>query len=901
MRCKNFLLFVFLIFFIGIVSASFQVGNKSYDITSQYSPEDNLKGWINLSLQNEPSNSAFEDSLGNKINLINLLKASKNKNTLYTCSIKDCASDYSASNRESEKNFNLDIMNSKLVGFKLTGNNIDILNITFTVVSSAPASCTNQLKIDFLNNNDFEKANTKSINTSCEGSKNYGCFNENITSSFITLKKFPVKNCQRIKLSESPAFNLGAWVENSKNLKMALYDLNGDKVEDSSGNEVTCALSNNITGETSCSVDYLITEKKEYYVCIYSIENSPTSKIKGYSSSNGCGFEGISKGSEIASYKIFAEGKAFDSIGSLAISNSLPNDYTLSGLAQREIIEKNYNKNCSNGCIIPIKFVSGKSQDITLKNLEIKYDLPGVGTITENNFYDLTETPAKINMGFQKIYLDEGNFTLPSNYGNISYYLNLNGNSVFSGKIIIERVPIIESLYPLKTTSAFPTEFTITVSSLKNITGYKWNFGDSKIETTTTKRVIHSYNSTGKYNLEVTITDKDKKTSSKIFEVTVESPKELINTTLKEKLENLDNVTKQIDKFDAFYQKSLNSALDIQDLEDGLEQIQRDYKTAEQKDDPEAEYSRIANELLNLKIPKSISITKKADSILLFPDKNKINLEILKTIGGSDYEPDEESKYLDAIILLNMENITTKITFREFSALYKDSNNPFLKIFELDIQKKIEADYPIYFIIKELNDLNFDEDILEKEESGYAYIELKNPDNKIMLSTTEDIDFTELPAFISPDISELEIINICEGDECGEPPKSKWTTFALIIFLLVIIGLIVYLILQEWYKRKYENHLFKNRNNLYNLLIYIENSRGKGIKDKDIEYKLKKAGWNSEQIRYAMRKHAGKITGMIEIPILNLFKKLRKRELDKQKAGFPPNYHPNKTFEGGSY
>ena len=89
--------------------------------------------------------------------------------------------------------------------------------------------------------------------------------------------------------------------------------------------------------------------------------------------------------------------------------------------------------------------------------------------------------------------------------------------------------------------------------------------------------------------------------------------------------------------------------------------------------------------------------------------------------------------------------------------------------------------------------------------------------------------------------------------------------------------------MQEWYKRRYENYLFKNRNNLYNLISYIENSKKKGMKDGEITSKLKKSRWKSEQISYVMRKYSGKRTGIFEIPIdkiLTIFKK--KNILKKQ-------------------
>ena len=99
------------------------------------------------------------------------------------------------------------------------------------------------------------------------------------------------------------------------------------------------------------------------------------------------------------------------------------------------------------------------------------------------------------------------------------------------------------------------------------------------------------------------------------------------------------------------------------------------------------------------------------------------------------------------------------------------------------------------------------------------------------------------------------------------------------------MGFIVYLILQEWYKNKYENYLFKNRNNLYNLITYIENTKNKGLKSKEIMEKLKKAGWNSEQRTYAIKKHSGKRTGMFEISPKKILDKFGRKNNQKNLQG----------------
>ena len=101
---------------------------------------------------------------------------------------------------------------------------------------------------------------------------------------------------------------------------------------------------------------------------------------------------------------------------------------------------------------------------------------------------------------------------------------------------------------------------------------------------------------------------------------------------------------------------------------------------------------------------------------------------------------------------------------------------------------------------------------------------------------------------------------------------------------------------QDRDKRKYEEHLFKNRNNLFNLITYIEHARKKGLKGNEISKKLKKSGWNSEQIAYALKKHAGKRTGMAEIPIKFRFGKKKPNQMPPSRMS-PPGFDPKKPFK----
>jgi len=869
MKKRLFVIFLFVIFPLNFVLADFQIGNSSYLIDSQYGPSDSVRGWVNISFQNESASSVFSDSLGNSISLIDLLKL--NTNYDYSCNTNGCMYDYLTNNPASTKSFSLGVGNSKVFGIKFNEEITAVNSINFVIESNAEQSCFNQLALDFLSDGIVDFGNTKSTLGDCSFSKTYGCFNEEISTSEYIIGKFPNKHCQKITLSESPSFNLGAWVNrgsDNRNLTMAFYDIYGSLIEGAS-----CSLpNNNLTEELSCGVNYLVTESKEFYVCIHA-NTEGTSKIKGYSVAEGCGFYGVGVLDENAAFKIFAEGKKFDSVGSLNVTNSLPNGNTLGNYAEDYILEKYGDLSCSGGCVVPLNFISQKTQDINIKNLQVKYET-SLGPTISTDFYEIEEAPSKINSDFQKLSLEEGNFTLPSDYGEYTFKLRLGDNELFAKKLTIEKLPVINYLTPTKTASAYPTIFKVNVDTPSNLSKYEWDFGDGQIQTTLENKVLHTYGDIGNYSLKVTITDVIGREGYREFEIIVDSPKEIINKTLVELQQNLINLNSQINEFPLFDQQSLREFLTLEIMEDKLKQAQRDEKSAVSEED----YNNLMTDILEIIIPRSILTSKSTAQISFYPEEEVIDVGVLAKIGGGDYDPEKEASYINGIFSWNQENTETKIKFTELSAKYSDYSEPILRFFELNIKKKDPNGRDAYIILEKLEGIKFMENYLDNEESGYIYFDLSNEEKTIVFSTTEEVDFINLPLFISPEIGRLPLIELINGEE----KPVKWKLFIAVIILLLIIGVITYVILQEWYKRKYENYLFKNRNELYNIVNYIQNSRNKKIDDRKIATKLREAGWNLEQVTYAMRKYTGKRTGMFEIPVSKLSSLFKKMNYKKQ-------------------
>jgi len=876
---KGFVMLTLIVFFIVIftsaIFASFQSGNPGHSIDKIYGPLTNISGWINISFESESIDSFFNASFDEESEVLISLQELLNKNPAYKnsciCTPLDCEGGYSSTNGTSSKIFGLNLDDPKVFGLTLIGNLIEINSASFSLQSNASTACVNQIEIDIFDDGNIDFINNKiAVGNSCSNLKTYGCYNalENNEEYTITSKPY----CQKINLSESPGFYLGAWVKNvtgSLDLKMSLYDNYGIVPEGAD-----CALPEITSSEgevLSCSIDYPVSESREYSVCISSTGGTGEYRIRGNSNpSEGCGFYGYPPPSNTpAAYEIFAEGRKFDSVGEIEIPNTLPNGGTFGDLIQDYILDKYGSLDCLTECVIPIRFISGIDQEITINNLALNYEKT-TGIVKDNKFYDLTEIPAKISCGYKRLFLDKAGFSVPSELDNYSFSLKLNNEEIFSENIEVKDVPIIKTLKPRLTAAGFTETFIVEVENA-NITNYNWDFGDNSTITTPINKTLHIYPAIGTYNLKISVTDTRGFSSSRIFEINVSSPKNRIQGSLNKMNADLQNLKTDIQNQGLFQQIGLNSVLKIQNITSELERLEQEYNAATN----ESEYLRIVGNLNEIRLPENIFKTKEANSFLFFPEKEYIDMDIVESIGGGEYESRKTENYKNAVLAWQLENIDMKIDFAEFSGEY-DSNidgssiEPLISIFEIRITEKEDIVHDYYLIIPKLQNIGFNKNFDEKD--GFVYVNLKGISG-VNFYTTEDIDFSDLPAFIAPPINRLVVSDIIIPSEKSK--KQKLIIFILSMISLIVIGIVAYVIIYHWYKRKYEKYLFKNRNDLYNMVTYVDNSKKKGLDNRKIIRNLKKAGWSSEQTRYVMRKYKGKRTGMAKLP-LRLAKKVKK-------------------------
>ncbi|MCX6746554.1 MAG: PKD domain-containing protein [Candidatus Pacearchaeota archaeon] len=864
---KKIVFFILAIFLISTISATFSKGNLTYSINKMYGPNDKISGWINISLINEPTNSIFKSSLGDtEITLSNLLAKSLNSGFLYNCQPTNCDSDYAGSNSAVSKSATLEAKGSALFGLKISGDEVsDISDFSLKVTSNVGESILLPLSIDILNDGEIEwKAHTISSNF---GVESYGCFEEEDVVGQANL--IQTTYCEKMTIPQAPAIDIGAYVIGTGNINfvMSIESMDGSEYE-------SCTAPASGSGRVNCTLsDFIIGEEKDYFVCIQAKSSADSNRYKiDYEQEASCGFSGSYQNKYNYDFKIFVKPKKFGAVGTFTLNNdelsAAGNDMDVEAYIA-DYIYSQYNNNCSKDCFIPIKFVigGGASQQIDLSEVSLTYT-SGISTTT-NRLYDIQETPAQISSTFQKLYLDEAGFKVPGNYGNQTFSLKLKDTTIFSQIISVEPVPRIRFLTPTITAAKYPTKFRVLVNSSSSIKLYEWDFGTGTSKTSTTNGITYTYDTAGEYPVKITITDVKNKSSSKTFNVTVGSASTIIPLLLEEKRVNIDSIEAQIAELSSFQQRGLNMVLNVSRNADKIEELNKSFSTVATEED----YEAIMTALLGMEVPLMVATTTTTDSFVFYPETNNIDLEVLKQIGGGDYEAGKEEEYAETILGWEGDNVDVILSYDEISAVYEKYDEPVLKVFEITVSKKGESTGNPYLIIRSMENLLFEGDYSEKQQSGYFYIDLTEDEKTIRFSTTEDVDFVNLPMFISPAITELSIQQPWSPyDEKGS--LKKWIVYVIILFLLLGSGVVVYILLQIWYTKKYEEHLFKNRNNLYNIINFIEQSKRKGMSERDIIAKLRKAGWKNEQLRYALKKYAGKKTGMpFEFPIKSLGKK----------------------------
>ncbi len=855
-----------------------QVDLKNASIQTNYTGGESLRGKLTLQFTQEPSTSQVTSSFNTTIGLLDwLTKNSFQEGKEYTCTVTGCGSSYIK--QQSITTLSLHTGEKKTVGFSIQGNNAVINTVSLKIKSSAPVSCTRQLLIDVLNKNESFFGNTASTLVSC-GAKYQGCFDSSLQAYdpvLITSTGATKTYCENVTLPASPAFNVGARVTNSTlgytPLVMTLYNAQGDTLG-------TCTLPRHMqqVEDLSCFIQASIQSPSSAIACISAQSGSSITtnyQLDSEQSGSVCG------GTDLYSlhqrdYAIFAKALQFAPLD-LVLNETTFLKSTGMGLASYldSIVLEKYQRNCSLGCAVPLQILADQDQDLTFSFPQMQYDADG-NTLLSNQLYVLDQQPSSLNSGNIILDLAKANFVLPLNPVDKKLQITIGTNQLFSTPLSLNITPgFLFDVVPKVVFIGLDTSFSIITS--ENISSAVWNFGDGTTTTSQEKYITHMYKERKEYTLIVEVTKKDGVKATRSFILSAGDPKTSTESLLAVKEKNLQQVSTVIQTYPSWVRKELEKKIDVLILNASLQTLKQ--KMASVKNDED--YTLIITQLSDLSLPEQLG-TSISGTLPLALGYTNLDPAYIATYSGKDTLTISEKENLRLeIIDWISKHYTVDISFAHIGSRIQGQEAPLFTTFKVIITPQGEAQNAFFILDYPKDQIIFMQGYNEKSitaSSTGTLIPVQSATTLEFLLPGK-VDVSELGAYISPQVKDLQSANVIEAVQ-----KNQRNRFALYAYIfLVFFTFIVYIALQEWYKRSYETYLFRNRDDLYNIVNFIGNARTSGLSDSDIRRKLASMNWRGEQINYAFKKIDGKRTGMLEIPLFKAFERKKlQRELVKR-------------------
>lgn len=877
MKGKWGVLLILLLLAMPLSSASFGYVNNSIERT--YSSGEKIKGFINISFSDEPSNSILTSNFNGSISLIELLgKNGFDEGADYFCDFPNCITAYEGSTKADK--IALNEGSPEIIGFKITGEDISVISLKFDAASDIGQSCTRPLLIDVLDkNSSFIQSNRHSSSPCTEDFQ--GCFDSG-TSDYQKANIISQQYCENITLRPAPAYKIGATVENgtkAASLNMELFDSDWNSLK-----RCTLPKLSQQTEKVGCIVNQSVMKTGSYFVCISSTVDDANFKIKIEENYPTCGTDSNNPPYN-KDYDIYAMPIAFAPAGTISFNSDLFSQMNPEeDLANyvNSYLEERYNNNCSSTCAIPFKF-EGKSQEITFANADIKYTKAGGSTVySSSDLYKLTRkeseitTPKPLNIDFGL-----ANFLIPLNTQQKDLSVYIGGAPVFPKALELTIIPGFSfEIYPVNVFAGQDIVFQII--SLADITRAEWNFGEGVIKSSTDKLMRYryaSYNPAG-YDVEVEAFRKDGTASKKSFHISVDSPRDSASKLIMQSKNNLANLSADLIGFSQFSASQIKKQINFDLINNTIDTANRTFA----KSTTDEEYLNIIQSLVELSMPSSISIGEEGNKFPFIIGYSNINLEQISEISREEINASLIENVNPALTNWFTANYEGTIDYEVISGFKAGIEEPILTRIVININKRTDSsdNNPAYLIINYPKEgIEFSKDYGAKVVGSGTYIEFKESPIEFIISG--EINPSELGMYLSPALENLDI-----GLVSGEIKKQfNWARFFFWLGLLLLIALIVYVFLQQWYKYKYEAYLFKNPNDLYNVINFIFNSRNT-LSDPEIAKRLRKAGWSSEQVTYAFNKLDGKRTGMWELPGFRYFERRKiNREIEKRKVAQP--------------
>lgn len=847
---------VSIISFVLIISSaivsSFSINASNVSMKEAYIPGDIIEGSFNVKISDAPINSVFSSVFGN----VSIRDFLRENGMSLPCESYNCSGIYTATSKINDPLEKTLSSGGDIYGFNISGENINIVSLSFNISSTFGEKDNSPFGIQIGETYSWEYSSF-SDNFNNYRNITYGCFNGSKAYNNNTIDEASIY-CETINLSSSDRYFLGANISGGglADFTMILKQGNTDKA--SCDFTKTTAEYSDVSG---CNVTFgepIIS--REYSVCIKAKSSGTGYKVKREDGGLKCGHLG-NINNKIADYSLFVITPKYASSSGII---NLSSDFgSRSAGAINAYLNSRYNKNCTSGCVVPIK-IYGEGISISLSNIMLKYTSQ-FGSSDIESLHNIAISDSKINFN-GTINMSKFGWIYPS-FRDILFNVSVGGLGIVSKNLKSINDPLINNITPKLVPVGVPVILyadIINIGVVNNNTSisYAWNFGDgTSVVSTNNSSVIHIFRNNSEYNVTLTF-KKNNYTTSKSFNITGMVPDDYINTSINIKMNKLNNLSSSLNILPNFVKSVAELSLGISSIRDKINHIDVAYNTSYTDDDKVS----LINELLSISIPEKVFLSKNSVQNIIF-FSGGMKLDYAKKHYASSVS--DLDKYKPFVLGWQSEYLNeSSVNLQEFKVVNEDgTNSSLLTYYNINI-KSSSDDKSNLFIQSGLSDLHLSSGINSKNiDNDAVAIEIQSKGSlSFELYTNHS---TPLVMYVSPSFSsistnkEIEVCNfnfVCEAGEdyknCPSDCKSvSKTMFWAILFL--VIAIIISIFIYIWHKKNYEKYLFKNEVDLTNIIAFVENARKSKISDNKIRNNLLNKGWGKDQIRYAM-KNAGK-------------------------------------------
>lgn len=871
MKTKRFLLVgvIFLALAVSILSFSYVSGLMNYynlNLTSTtIGANQPIAGVINFTLTNHDSGTNVIYYIDNvQKGSMPLLDFLNNANVAKLCNPTDCQKKYALSDSGTLELINFNARNNSHLGFYLQGTTIEIQELYFTVDGQSQIfeSCgDSSFKIDLLSDGVIDYEYSSPGTAKCGYKYNSENFILSQANAYAIVENVP--SCQKIHLPKTGSVFVSAIIDsgNSGSLVARIYDPlntinelgNCTMYPDDEGN-YSCI----VGGEFSQSPNFFSKEAKEYLVCLQDTSSTNTYKILTEQTSPFSGFIGMNNiQNPNKDFAIYVQPFSFSPFNDYFNFNS--SKITNMKQSIQTYINTKYSGNCSQGCVIPMKFISNdENQKINITLIDFRARIDG-SLFQMNKVYNIAPSYPLVNTSNQLINFGFLNITSPSNTGTHKVGIKI-GDVLKESNFNVAEAPRIMSLSPLQVVPNKQIVFFVNAqpsSVNKPIINYRWNFGDGTSEQSTIEPLLtHTYINPGTYNVVITVTDNTSISSSASFSVSTNLSFNYVNQSLNEKINSLNSFNSKLNTQDSWFRDLFG--VNVIQLNQSLMQYKQQLNTSA----TESQLLTIQQGLDSINVPENITETLKiyesryySSPSFIYPAK----IEELAYGSSAQYDSSLEEHYKNSIALWEENNLDMKISGAVKALNYKINSEDKLTLLTISLDPTEDSLENIYLIVQLPAGVTYNNLVIKDRESfetrdlgdsiGFKFNQLSDK-KYIYLAMPGSHDLTRVMMFASPDLNEFRT-----GPGPIEKEKSPPWVFIVFIILIILagIGIALWFIWKD-YESKLEKKLFSNKNDLFTLTSYISNAFAAGAKESDIKEKLEKAGWKIGQINYALKK-----------------------------------------------